>query len=40
MVTSAMRPLRASGRRKLEMPSDTASIPVSDTPPLANAFKQ
>ncbi len=40
MIRSAMRPFRASGLRKLEMPFDTASSPVSDDPPFAKARRQ
>ena len=39
MVTRALRPLRATGTRKLEIPSDTASSPVRETPPFAKALR-
>ena len=37
-VTSTCRALRPSGLRNAPTALDTASMPVSDDPPLANAF--
>ena len=37
MMTSVMRALRDSGRRKLATPFEIASSPVSDEPPFAYA---